>query len=48
MNFLEARLKEDRVRAEKASIPELYEKGYYGRPKGNELELRCVEAAFLL
>ncbi|MDD2439059.1 MAG: tRNA-intron lyase [Methanosarcinaceae archaeon] len=45
---MEARLKEDRVRAEKASIPELYEKGYYGRPKGNELELRCVEAAFLL
>lgn len=45
---MEARLKGDRVRAGKESVPELYDKGYYGRPKGKELELRCVEAAFLL
>ncbi len=30
------------------ALPELYEQGYFGRPKGKGLELSLVEAAYLL
>lgn len=45
---MKAKLKGDRVRAGKEAVPELYKTGYFGRPKGDGLELRLVEAAFLL
>ncbi len=48
MNLLKAKLKGDRVRAGKEAVAELYKSGYFGRPKGEGLELRLVEAAFLL
>jgi len=43
-----ARLVKDKVQADKQAINELYNVGYYGRPKGNILELTLVEAAYLL
>ncbi|WP_094226961.1 tRNA-intron lyase [Methanolobus psychrotolerans] len=42
------KLVEDRVKAGKQAINELYNTGYYGRPKGDVLELTLVEAAYLL
>ena len=42
------KLTEDIVVADKQAINELYKVGYYGRPKGNILELTLIEAAFLL
>ncbi|WP_321418936.1 tRNA-intron lyase [uncultured Methanomethylovorans sp.] len=37
----------DRVKAGKQAINELYNVGYYGRPKGDTLELTLIEAAYL-
>ncbi len=48
MNLLKTQLKGDRVFAGKEAVAELYNTGYFGRPKGNGLELSLVEAAFLL
>lgn len=42
------KIEKDRVIAGKEAIEELYNKGYHGRPKGNKLELKLVEAAYLL
>ncbi|MCQ6962156.1 tRNA-intron lyase [Methanolobus chelungpuianus] len=42
------RLVKDRVLAAKQAINELYNTGYYGRPKGDTLELTLIEAAYLL
>ena len=42
------KLVNDRVKAGKKAINELYNTGYYGRPKGDVLELTLVEAAYLL
>lgn len=39
---------EDKVQAGKEAINELYNVGYYGRPRGSTLELTLVEAAYLL
>lgn len=39
---------QDRVLSGKQAINELYKTGYYGRPKGDTLELTLVEAAYLL
>jgi tRNA-intron endonuclease, archaea type len=47
VNLLRAELKGDRVLAGKAAVAELYKTSYFGRPKGEELELSLVEAAFL-
>ena len=44
---MRAELKGDRVLAGKAAVAELYKTSYFGRPKGEELELSLVEAAFL-
>ncbi|MHC1576134.1 MAG: tRNA-intron lyase [Methanosarcinaceae archaeon] len=38
----------DRVRADKQAMNELYNTGYYGRPKKDGLELALVEAVYLL
>lgn len=48
MNLLRTQLKGDRVLAGKEAVTELYKTGYFGRPKGDGLELSLVEAAFLL
>ncbi len=48
MNFLIGKLVKDRVRSGKQAINELYNTGYYGRPKDDVLELTLVEAAYLL
>jgi tRNA-intron endonuclease, archaea type len=48
VNLLKTQLKEDRVLAGKEAVAELYKTGYFGRPKGDGLELSLVEAAFLL
>ena len=37
----------DRVKTGKQAINELYNVGYYGRPKGETLELTLIEAAYL-
>ncbi|MDW7731656.1 MAG: tRNA-intron lyase [Methanolobus sp.] len=42
------KLMQDRVLSGKQAINELYKTGYYGRPKGDNLELTLVEAAYLL
>ncbi|MGP8321491.1 MAG: tRNA-intron lyase [Methanosarcinaceae archaeon] len=42
------KLTEDVVVGNKQAINELYNVGYYGRPKGDFLELTLIEAAFLL
>jgi len=42
------KLKKDVVVADKQAINELYNVGYYGRPKGDILELTLIEAAFLI
>lgn len=47
MTFLIGILVNDRVKAGKQAINELYNVGYYGRPKGDTLELTLIEAAYL-
>lgn len=42
------RLQKDIVRLGPEALPDLYEQGYYGRPRGKGLELSLVEAAYLL
>jgi tRNA-intron endonuclease, archaea type len=44
---LRAQLKADRVLAGKEAVAELYKTSYYGRPKGEGLELSLVETVFL-
>jgi tRNA-intron endonuclease, archaea type len=48
VNLLRTQLKGDRVLAGKEAVAELYKTGYFGRPKGEGLEISLVEAAFLL
>ena len=45
---LEGRLINGKVSLGPAALPELYEQGYFGRPRGRGLELSLVEAAYLL
>ena len=45
---MRAKLVKDRVKAGKQAVNELYNTGYYGRPKGDMLELTLVETAYLL
>ncbi|MCQ1536711.1 tRNA-intron lyase [Methanosarcina sp. KYL-1] len=45
---MKAKLKGDRVLAGKEAVAELYKTGYFGRQKGEGLELALVEAAYLL
>ncbi len=42
------RLQGEKVRLGPEALPDLYEQGYFGRPKGKGLELSLVEAAYLL
>ncbi len=42
------RFEDCRVRLGPEALPELYEQGYFGRPRGKGLELSLVEAAYLL
>lgn len=42
------RLLGNRVSLGSIALPDLYEQGYFGRPKGKGLELSLVEAAYLL
>ncbi|HSD57776.1 MAG TPA: tRNA-intron lyase [Methanotrichaceae archaeon] len=42
------RLQEDIVRLGPEALSDLYEQGYFGRPRGKGLELSLVEAAYLL
>ncbi|WP_445474523.1 tRNA-intron lyase [Methanococcoides methylutens] len=44
---MRAEIIKDRVLVEKKAINELYNTGYYGRPKNNGLELTLIEAAYL-
>jgi tRNA-intron endonuclease len=48
VNLLKTQLKGDRVLAGKDAVAEFYKTSYFGRPKGDGLELSLVEAAFLL
>jgi tRNA-intron endonuclease len=48
VKFLIGKLVKEKVKAGKKAINELYNTGYYGRPKGDVLELTLVEAAYLL
>lgn len=48
MTFLRSELIKDRVFADKQAVNELYNTGYYGRPKNNGLEMTLIEAAYLL
>ncbi|MDD4161691.1 MAG: tRNA-intron lyase [Methanothrix sp.] len=41
-------LRDCNIKLGKEAIPDLYEQGYFGRPKGKGLELSLVEAAYLL
>jgi len=41
-------LKNDKIRLGPEALTDLYEQGYFGRPKGKSLELSLVEAAYLL
>ncbi len=45
---IQGQLKEDKILLGPEALPELYEQGYFGRPKGRGLELSLVEAAYLL
>lgn len=45
---MQGKIRKDRVVAGKKAIAELYDKGYHGRPKNGGLELKLVEAAYLL
>ena len=42
------RLVGDKISLGQEALPDLYEQGYFGRPKGRGLELSLVEAAYLL
>ncbi len=42
------KLIKDKIQAGKEAINEIYNMGYYGRPRGNTLELTLIEAAYLL
>ena len=42
------RLIGDKISLGQEALPDLYEQGYFGRPKGKGLELSLVEAAYLL
>jgi tRNA-intron endonuclease len=42
------RLVSDKISLGQEALPDLYEQGYFGRPKGRGLELSLVEAAYLL
>ena len=46
--MLQGQLKEDRVRLGPEALADLYQQGYFGRPRGKGLELSLVEAAYLL
>ena len=45
---IRGQLKNDRVILGPEALPDLFEQGYFGRPKGKGLELSLVEAAYLL
>jgi tRNA-intron endonuclease len=45
---IEGQLKDNKVRLGPEALPDLYEQGYFGRPKGKGLEMSLVEAAYLL
>jgi len=45
---LQGQLKNEKVRLGPEAVPDLYEQGYFGRPRGKGLELSLVEAAYLL
>ncbi len=47
MTFLIGILVNERIKAGKQAINELYNVGYYGRPKGDTLELTLIEAVYL-
>lgn len=46
--ILSAWLEDGKIRLGKEAVSELYDQGYFGRPKGKGLELSLVEAAYLL
>jgi tRNA-intron endonuclease len=45
---IQGHLKDDKIQLGPEALPDLYEQGYFGRPKGKGLELSLVEAAYLL
>ena len=45
---IQGQLKNDRVILGQEALPDLFEQGYFGRPKGKGLELSLVEGAYLL
>ncbi len=45
---MKATIVKNKVHVEKKAVNELYNTGYYGRPKKNVLEMTLVEAAYLL
>ena len=45
---IQGRLLDDKIHLGPEALPDLYEQGYFGRPKGKGLELSLVEAAYLL
>jgi len=44
----QGQLKKELVRLGPEAVPDLYEQGYFGRPRGKGLDLSLVEAAYLL
>ena len=48
LDELQGQLKNEKVRLGPEAVPDLYEQGYFGRPRGKGLELSLVEAAYLL
>lgn len=45
---IQGQLKNEKVRLGPEALPDLYDQGYFGRPRGQGLELSLVEAAYLL
>jgi len=45
---IQGHLRDDKIQLGPEALPDLYEQGYFGRPKGKGLELSLVEAAYLL
>jgi tRNA-intron endonuclease len=45
---IQGRLSDGRIRLGPEALSDLYEQGYFGRPRGKGLELSLVEAAYLL
>ena len=45
---IQGQLKDGKVRLGPEAVPDLYQQGYFGRPRGKGLELSLVEAAYLL